>query len=98
MLIAATLGGLYFGIVTTTEAAVIGCVLSIVLGSTSASSIFRASFVHMQTRLFHRQHPVPDPRRLYLLGGVELGGVGEKVTAFIVDLQLSKLEFYLARS
>ena len=27
---------------------------------------------------------------------LSLGGVGEKVTAFIVDLQLSKLEFYLA--
>ena len=51
VLIAATLGGLYFGIVTTTEAAVIGCVLSIVLGSTSlsASSIFRASFVRCTT-------------------------------------------------
>ena len=34
VLIAATLGGLYFGVVTTTEAAVIGCVLSILLGVT----------------------------------------------------------------
>src|SRR5215475_7109304 len=33
-LISATLGGLYFGVVTTTEAAVIGCVLSILLGAT----------------------------------------------------------------
>ena len=32
VLIAGTLGGLYFGVVTTTEAAVIGCFLSILLG------------------------------------------------------------------
>src|SRR6478609_881756 len=32
LLIAGTLGGLYFGVVTTTEAAVIGCFLSILLG------------------------------------------------------------------
>ena len=33
VLIAGTLGGLYFGVVTTTEAAVIGCFLSILLGA-----------------------------------------------------------------
>src|ERR1700704_2299229 len=33
VLIAGTLGGLYFGVVTTTEAAVIGCFLSIFLGA-----------------------------------------------------------------
>src|SRR5262249_15011592 len=34
LLIIGTLGGLYFGVVTTTEAAVVGCVLSIILGVT----------------------------------------------------------------
>ena len=38
LLILGTLGGLYYGVVTTTEAAVVGCVLSILLGVTMGSS------------------------------------------------------------
>src|SRR5712691_3900897 len=52
VLIAATLGGLYFGVVTTTEAAVIGCVLSILLGATLGELTLRRFIQAMHNTIY----------------------------------------------
>jgi tripartite ATP-independent transporter DctM subunit len=97
VLIAATLGGLYFGIVTTTEAAVIGCVLSILLGATMGELTLRRFIQAMHNTIYFTGNILFLILAAYIFStALSFGGVGEKVTALIVGLQLSKLEFYLA--
>ena len=96
-LIAATLGGLYFGIVTTTEAAVIGCLLSILLGATMGELTPRRFIQAMHNTIYFSGNILFLILAAYIFStALSFGGVGEKVTALIVGLQLSKLEFYLA--
>jgi C4-dicarboxylate transporter, DctM subunit len=96
VLIAATLGGLYFGIVTTTEAAVIGCVLSILLGATMGDLTPRRFVQAMHNTIYFTGNILFLILAAYIFStALSFGGVGEKVTALIVGLQLTKLEFYL---
>ncbi len=68
LLIAGTLGGIYVGIVTTTEGATIGCMLAIVLGALCGDLTPRG-FVEaiVQHDQVFRQHPVHHLHRLHLL-------------------------------
>jgi C4-dicarboxylate transporter, DctM subunit len=97
LLIAGTLGGLYFGVVTTTEAAVVGCVLSIVLGVTmghlTLSGLVQAIF---NTVIFSGNILFLILAAYIFSTALSFGGLGEQVTKFIVGLKLSKLEFFLA--
>ncbi len=97
LLILGTLGGLYFGVVTTTEAAVVGCVLSIVLGVTMGSltpqKFIQATF---NTVIFSGNILFLILAAYIFSTALSFGGLGEQVTKFIVGLQLSKLEFFLA--
>src|SRR6266851_2001944 len=97
LLIAVTLGGLYFGVVTTTEAAVIGCVFSILLGVTLGELTLRR-FIHaMHNTIYFTGNILFLILAAYIFSvALSFGGVGEKVTAFIVGLDLSKFEFYIA--
>jgi tripartite ATP-independent transporter DctM subunit len=97
LLIFATLGGLYFGIVTTTEAAVIGCVLSIVLGATLGSLNPRTFIRSMHNTIYFTGNILFLILAAYIFSvALSFGGVGEKITSFIVGLHLSKFQFYLA--
>lgn len=97
LLIAATLGGLYFGIVTTTEAAVIGCVLSMVLGATLGNLSFRSLVQAMHNTIYFSGNILFLILAAYIFSvALSFGGVGERITDYIVGLGLSKLEFYLA--
>ncbi len=96
LLIAGTLGGLYFGVVTTTEAAVIGCFLSILLGFVFGDLTLKklAEAMHSTVRF--------SGNILFLIFAayvfsyaISFAGIGEKLTEFIVGMQLSKLQFYL---
>jgi C4-dicarboxylate transporter, DctM subunit len=97
LLIAGTLGGLYFGVVTTTEAAVVGCVLSIALGVTmghlTLSGFVQAIF---NTVIFSGNILFLILAAYIFSTALSFGGLGEQVTKFIVDLKLSRLEFFLA--
>jgi C4-dicarboxylate transporter, DctM subunit len=97
LLIAGTLGGLYFGVVTTTEAAVVGCVLSIVIGVTmghlTLKGFVQASF---NTVIFSGNILFLILAAYIFSTALSFGGLGERATGFIVGLQLSKLEFFLA--
>ena len=97
LLIAATLGGLYFGFVTTTEAAAIGCVLSILLGMTLGELNVQRFIQAMHNTIYFTGNILFLILAAYIFSvALSFGGVGEKVTAFIVGLNLSKFEFYIS--
>jgi len=97
LLILGTLGGLYFGVVTTTEAGVVGCFLSILLGvamgELTLKSFIQATF---NTIVFSGNILFLILAAYIFSTALSFAGLGEQVTKFIIDLQLSKLEFYLA--
>jgi tripartite ATP-independent transporter DctM subunit len=97
LLIAGTLGGLYFGVVTTTEAAVVGCVLSIVLGLTMGHLTLQGFVQAMFNTVVLSGNILFLILAAYIFStALSFGGLGERVTEFIVGLQLNKLEFFLA--
>src|SRR5262249_9442388 len=97
LLIAATLGGLYFGVVTTTEAAGVGCILSILLGVPLGGLALRRFVEAMHNTIYFSGNILFLILAAYIFStALSFGGVGEKVTAFVVDLHLSTFEFYLA--
>ncbi|MFM9884304.1 MAG: TRAP transporter large permease [Burkholderiales bacterium] len=96
-LIAVTLGGLYFGFVTTTEAAVIGCIMSIGLGAALGDLNVRKLIQAMHSTIYFTGNILFLILAAYIFSvALSFGGVGEKVTEFIVGLNLSKFEFYIA--
>jgi C4-dicarboxylate transporter, DctM subunit len=96
-LIAVTLGGLYFGYVTTTEAAVIGCIMSIGLGGALGDLNVRKLIQAMHSTIYFTGNILFLILAAYIFSvALSFGGVGEKVTEFIVGLNLSKFEFYIA--
>ena len=96
VLIAGTLGGLYFGVVTTTEAAVIGCFLSILLGFLFGDLNWRKLVEAMHSTVNFSGNILFLIFAAYVFSyAISFAGIGEKLTEYIVGLQLSKLQFYL---
>src|SRR3981189_571189 len=82
LLIAATLGGLYFGVVTTTEAAVIGCVLSILLGVTLGELNLKHMIQAMHNTIYFSGNILFLILAAYIFSvALSFGGGGEKGTA-----------------
>jgi tripartite ATP-independent transporter DctM subunit len=97
LLMLGTLGGLYFGYVTTTEAAVVGCVLSIVLSLTMGTLTLRGFVQAMYNTVIFSGNILFLILAAYIFStALSFAGLGEQVTKFIVDLNLNKFEFYLA--
>ena len=97
LLILGTLGGLYFGIVTTTEAAVVGCVLSILLGVTMGELTLKSFIQSIFNTIIFSGNILFLILAAYIFStALSFAGLGEQVTKFIIDLHLSKFEFYLA--
>ncbi len=96
ILIAGTLGGLYFGVVTTTEAAVIGCFLSILLGAVFGDLTLKKLIEAMHSTVNFTGNILFLIFAAYVFSyAISFAGIGEKLTEYIVGLQLSKLQFYL---
>src|SRR6476620_9875814 len=97
LLILGTLGGLYFGVVTTTEAAVVGCVLSIGLGATMGKLTLQGLVQAICNTIIFSGNILFLILAAYIFStALSFAGLGEQVTKFIVGLNLSKFEFYLA--
>jgi tripartite ATP-independent transporter DctM subunit len=95
LLIFGTLGGLYFGVVTTTEAAVIGCFLSVLLGVVFGELDWRRFVQAMHGTIYFSGNILFLIFAAYVFSyAISFAGIGERVTEFIVGLKLSKLEFY----
>ena len=97
LLMLGTLGGLYLGFVTTTEAAVVGCALSILLG-VAMGNLTLAGFIRAinNTIIFSGNILFLILAAYIFSTALSFAGLGEQVTQFIVNLNLNKFEFYLA--
>jgi len=96
VLIAGTLGGLYFGVVTTTEAAVIGCFLSILLGYLFGDLTLKKLIEAMHSTVNFTGNILFLIFAAYVFSyAISFAGIGEKLTEFIVEMKLTTLQFYL---
>jgi len=96
VLIAGTLGGLYFGVVTTTEAAVIGCFLSILLGFLFGDLSWKKLVEAMHSTVRFSGNILFLIFAAYVFSyAISFAGIGEKLTEFIVGMKLTTLQFYL---
>jgi C4-dicarboxylate transporter, DctM subunit len=96
VLIAGTLGGLYFGVVTTTEAAVIGCFLSILLGYLFGDLTLKKLIEAMHSTVNFTGNILFLIFAAYIFSyAISFAGIGEKLTEFIVGMKLTTLQFYL---
>ncbi len=97
ILITGTLGGIYAGMVTTTEGATIGCSLAIILGALSGGLTLRGLIHAMHNTIKFSGNILFIIFTAYIFSyAISFAGIGEKVTAFIVGLHLTRLEFFLA--
>jgi C4-dicarboxylate transporter, DctM subunit len=97
ILIAGTLGGIYAGLVTTTEGATIGCSLAIILGAVFGDLTPRGVLEATYSTIRFSGNILFIIFTAYVFSyAISFAGVGEKVTAFVVGLNLSRLEFFLA--
>jgi tripartite ATP-independent transporter DctM subunit len=95
VLILGTLGGLYFGVVTTTEAAVIGCFLSILLGAMFGDLTWKKLIEAMHSTVNFSGNILFLIFAAYVFSyAISFAGVGEKLTEFIVGMQLATYQFY----
>jgi C4-dicarboxylate transporter DctM subunit len=96
VLILGTLGGLYFGIVTTTEAAVIGCFLSLLLGFLFGDLTVKRVIEAMHSTVNFTGNILFLIFSAYIFSyAISFAGIGEKLTEFIVGMKLTTFEFYL---
>ena len=96
VLILGTLGGLYFGVVTTTEAAVIGCFLSLLLGFLFGDLTVQRVIEAMHSTVNFTGNILFLIFAAYVFSyAISFAGIGEKLTEFIVGMKLTTLEFYL---
>jgi len=97
LLITGTLGGIYAGLVTTTEDATIGCLLAILLGAVFGNLTPRVFVEAMHNTVKFSGNILLIILTAYIFSyAISFAGVGEKVTAFVVGLNLNRLEFFLA--
>ncbi len=97
LLIGATMGTLYLGLATPTESAAIGCMLAIIISAFTADmskeviiDSFKATTRSVGNLLFIIY-------TAYIFAyAISVAGVGEQVTTWVVDLKLSRMEFFLA--
>lgn len=97
VLILLVLGGIYSGLATPTEAAALGCfaVLAICCGFRSMNwRIFRAA-LHSTVVVVGNIMFIVLAAYLFSYA-ISYAGVGDKLTAWVVSLNLSRLEFFLA--
>jgi C4-dicarboxylate transporter, DctM subunit len=85
VLIAGTLGGIYLGLVTTTEGATIGCILAIILGAAFGNVTPKGLVEAMRNTVKFAGNILFIIIAAYVFSyAISFAGIGEKVTAFIV--------------
>ena len=97
VLIGGTIGSIYAGLVTPTEAAAVGCLLAAVIASIWGESSFGVYKRALQstTRVCGNILFIVYAAFLFSYA-ISYAGVGEQITQFLVGLKLSKYAFFLA--
>lgn len=97
VIIVGSLGALYMGWVTTTEAATVGSLLAIVLGFAFGDLTMRKLYIALQKTV------ITSAAILFLVlaaflfsASLGFGGLNEALTAFIKSLALTKVQFFIA--
>ncbi len=97
LLIGGTMGTLYFGLATPTEAAALGCVLSIFIAAFSANLTWNVCIDALKATTRSVGNLLFIIYTAYIFAyAISVAGVGEDVTSWVVGLKLSRLEFFLA--
>jgi tripartite ATP-independent transporter DctM subunit len=97
LLIGGTMGTLYLGLATPTEAAALGCVLSLVISKFWGQldwPVLRDSLTNA-TRTVGNLLFIIYTAYVFAYA-ISVAGVGEQVTSYVVGLKLSRLEFFFA--
>jgi C4-dicarboxylate transporter, DctM subunit len=97
LLIGGTMSSIYMGLVTPTEAAAVGCVLAIII----AYFLGEFDFIVLATALKTSVRVCGNILFIIYAAfvfsyAISYAGVGENITQFLVDLKLSKLQFFVA--
>jgi C4-dicarboxylate transporter DctM subunit len=96
-IIVGTLGGLYLGYVTTTEAAVIGCLLATVFGAVWGNLTVRGFVVAtFNTVRFTGNILFLILAAFVFSAAIGFAGINQRLVEFVVSLQLSRGEFFVA--
>jgi len=97
VLIGGTIGSIYTGLVTPTEAAAVGCLLAAAIAGIWGDSNFGVYKRALQstTRVCGNILFIVYAAFLFSYA-ISYAGVGEQITQFLVDLKLSKFEFFFA--
>jgi tripartite ATP-independent transporter DctM subunit len=96
VLIIGTIGLLYLGFVTTTEAATIGCLLAIFLGFVFGDLTFGKIFIALNATIVFSANILFLIMSAFIFSSaISFAGVGEQITGFFTDLQLTRFEFFL---
>jgi C4-dicarboxylate transporter DctM subunit len=97
LLIGGTIGSIYSGLVTPTEAAAVGCLLAMVIAyfwGDFSIAVLRSA---LQTTVRVCGNILFIVYAAFVFSyAISYAGVGEQITQFLVDLKLSKIEFFLA--
>ncbi len=97
VLIGGTIGTIYTGLVTPTEAAAVGCFLAIVIAMIWGDFGRRTFVTALQTTIRVSGNVLFIIYAAYIFSyAISYAGVGEQITAFLVDLKLNRLEFFVA--
>lgn len=97
VLILGTLGVLYTGLVTTTEAAAVGCVLAIVIGKVWGDlDIARMKLAFRNTVLLTGNILFLILAAYIFSVAISFAGIGEAITEWVVGMGLNRWEFFLA--
>lgn len=96
ILIGGTIGTLYLGIVTTTEAATIGCLLAILLGFVFGELTWRGVLKALDLTIVFVGNILFLILAAFLFSAaVSFSGVGDAITQFVVGLELSRFEWLM---
>jgi C4-dicarboxylate transporter, DctM subunit len=97
VLIGGTIGSIYSGLVTPTEAAAVGCVLAMIIARFWGEFDFGVLNRALKTTVRVCGNILFIVYAAYAFSyAISYAGVGEQITQFLVDLKLSRLEFFLA--
>ena len=97
ILIGGTIGSIYAGLVTPTEAAAVGCLLSMILAWCCGDFNFAILNRALQATVKVCGNILFIVYAAYVFSyAISYAGVGEQITQFLVGLHLSRLEFFVA--
>jgi tripartite ATP-independent transporter DctM subunit len=96
ILIGGTIGTLYSGLVTTTEAATVGCILAALLGFAFGELTWGKLLVATRVTIIFVGNILFLILAAYIFSAsISFSGVGDAITEFVTGLELTRFQFFL---